>query len=678
MYGFAQLGTRLSGYLLEALGSQGSTLLNGLVSYWKLDELSGTRVDSVGSNNLTDNNTVGAVLRGPSGTVASFVGANSEYLSGSAIATSGSFSLAGWMYPNSGASSAIAGAGTSNWYLNSGYSSGFSGWFFDTVSGSVSTPVVVAPDSTWYYVVIAYDASTKKAKLSINGAAYVESDALANGVAYGTVFEFGRAGAYPATCKIGDIGTWSKVLSIPEITSLMNAGSAKKYADLTAAEKVGLVSYWNLDEPSGVRYDSHGANDLTDNNTVGNANSGPKGEVANLIAANTEGFTKTSFVFPASYTVAGWIKPGTTTLYPTLFHCAAGYPNTTQIAFYINDNSDQNPTHLALLVGDGSGYQQTTLNSLVPKGTYTFVAAKYDAATKKASLSVNGGAWTDGTALAGVRDATAATLNVGVGGTNGYFDGQMGRFGLWSAALDTTVLTSLFNLGNGKAYSDLTAAEKVGLVSYWDLSETSGNRADSHGTNTLTDNNTVGSVVNAGGAMHNAAASFVLGNNESLSYAGSLLKDMTSFTVAVWAALPGGGGGDIGSNFFMDWDAVNTYKYVMLLSRGPYSNAIYATRSSDGAAAQAIQAFVADGSFALYVAWYDAADKKVRLQINNGTVNESDAIAGTPFTAANDFRLGYLSPQKIDESAIWSRVLTADERTELWNLGKGKFYDFSQ
>ena len=36
----------------------------------------------------------------------------------------------------------------------------------------------------------------------------------------------------------------------------------------------------------------------------------------------------------------------------------------------------------------------------------------------------------------------------------------------------------------------------------------------------------------------------------------------------------------------------------------------------------------------------------------------------------------YLDGQ-IDEVAIWSRVLTADERAELYALGRGRYYDFS-
>lgn len=73
-----------------------------LVSFWKLDEASGTRYDSFGSNDLTDNNTVGqgtSITDGPYSTVADFVHANSEYLSkshNSGLSPTGSMTLTGW------------------------------------------------------------------------------------------------------------------------------------------------------------------------------------------------------------------------------------------------------------------------------------------------------------------------------------------------------------------------------------------------------------------------------------------------------------------------------------------------------------------------------------------------------------------------------------------------------
>ena len=51
-----------------------------LEAWWKLDEESGTRDDAHGSNDLSDNNTVGFTA-GKYSNAASFILANSEYLS---------------------------------------------------------------------------------------------------------------------------------------------------------------------------------------------------------------------------------------------------------------------------------------------------------------------------------------------------------------------------------------------------------------------------------------------------------------------------------------------------------------------------------------------------------------------------------------------------------------------
>lgn len=56
-----------------------STLLVGIFAHWPLDEESGTRYDTVDSNHLTDNNTVG-FASGKIGNAASFVASNGESL----------------------------------------------------------------------------------------------------------------------------------------------------------------------------------------------------------------------------------------------------------------------------------------------------------------------------------------------------------------------------------------------------------------------------------------------------------------------------------------------------------------------------------------------------------------------------------------------------------------------
>lgn len=80
-----------------------SALTNGLISYWKLDESSGTRADSFDSNPLRDNGASSIV--GIRNQAALFASAESDYLVGlnTASLNTGNipFSLAGWFYLNS-------------------------------------------------------------------------------------------------------------------------------------------------------------------------------------------------------------------------------------------------------------------------------------------------------------------------------------------------------------------------------------------------------------------------------------------------------------------------------------------------------------------------------------------------------------------------------------------------
>src|SRR3990167_7395409 len=72
----------------------------------------------------------------------------------------------------------------------------------------------------------------------------------------------------------------------------------------------------------------------------------------------------------------------------------------------------------------------------------------------------------------------------------------------------------------------------TGLISWWSLDEASGQRNDSHGSNHLTDNNT---VLSAAGKVGNAA-DFEKSNSEFLSIADNpnLSTGDIDFTIAIW------------------------------------------------------------------------------------------------------------------------------------------------
>ena len=67
--------------------------------------------------------------------------------------------------------------------------------------------------------------------------------------------------------------------------------------------------------------------------------------------------------------------------------------------------------------------------------------------------------------------------------SNYVFDGKIDSIGFWKRLLTTAEIDSLYNGGKGITSSDLTDSIKTNLISWWDLSESSGTRNDAIGTN---------------------------------------------------------------------------------------------------------------------------------------------------------------------------------------------------
>ncbi len=78
------------------------------------------------------------------------------------------------------------------------------------------------------------------------------------------------------------------------------------------------------------------------------------------------------------------------------------------------------------------------------------------------------------------------------------------------------------------------------------------------------------------------------------------------------------------------------------------------------------------------VAWHDAAADTINIQINNGAVDSIGTGGAGPSDTTATFQIGDIGlgsgnswNGRIDEVGIWKRVLTAQERADLWNNGLG-------
>lgn len=216
-------------------GSSVST--TNLVSFWKLTESSGTRYDSFGSNDLTDNNTVGQGTGNVYANCADLESTNTEYLeisdaSQTGLDVTGDFSFTAWVNLESeGTLNTVL----SKWADTALNNESYALYYFTTPDtfqwavhdGTGSTAVNASSaitTSTWYFVYCYHDATANEIGISINNGT-VATAAHSTGVADSTrSFIIGAfddaSGRWPFDGLIESVSCFSAVLSSEEVTAL--------------------------------------------------------------------------------------------------------------------------------------------------------------------------------------------------------------------------------------------------------------------------------------------------------------------------------------------------------------------------------------------------------------------------------------------------------------------------
>jgi hypothetical protein len=184
-----------------------------------------------------------------------------------------------------------------------------------------------------------------------------------------------------------------------------------------------------------------------------------------------------------SYTFSAWVNPSVSATQVIFGKFIGG---TYDYLFFLDST---NKVQLGVL---GSNL---TSSASVPLGQWSHVACTYDhAGGQTARVYVNG--QLSGT-LTSFPSATSTTaeFQIGARAAQILFTGSIGPCAMWKRALSASEITSLYNSGNGLNYADVQSAGlTTNLVSYWALNETSGSRVDAAGSNTLTNNGSVGTT----------------------------------------------------------------------------------------------------------------------------------------------------------------------------------------
>jgi len=216
-----------------------------LISYWDFEETSGTRADLVGTNDLTDNNTVGSGT-GINGTGAQFDSASSEYLSiADASQTDLDFaidtSINLWVYDDN---STYFGLFQHNYEDLTGYSqlldhasAGYMTWWTGSVSNTLpkeGNNAITLNNDEWSMFTITYDATSYELCHYIN-AVEVNCTTLGDAiedtsspVIIGAHYWTGTTQLYH-NGLIDEVSAFNIVLSQTDIDDLYNSGTGLFY-----------------------------------------------------------------------------------------------------------------------------------------------------------------------------------------------------------------------------------------------------------------------------------------------------------------------------------------------------------------------------------------------------------------------------------------------------------------
>lgn len=214
----------------------------------------------------------------------------------------------------------------------------------------------------------------------------------------------------------------------------------------------------------------------------------------------------------------------------------------------------------------------------------------------------------------------------------------------------------------------------TGLISYWKLDESSGNAADSVGSNPLTNN---GSCTYATGLINNSAQ-----NTSSGQYLGTTntlgLSQNSDFSVSTWINLTSEDtvDHDIWGMIFPGASGAN-WRILYEYNAGTRRLRLY--RNGSTTTFVDINGNIANGSWLHIGISYNGSTGAIKLYknyattatgTNTGTANEG---SNNEFTLLNSRGSGFASPLKgkQDETGVWSRVLSDTEFSQLYNSGSG-------
>jgi len=456
-----------------------STLPTSLISHWKLEELSGSRVDSHFVNTLSDISTVTSGT-GKIDTAADFEKDNSEYLDGgqgdgSILDVTGNLSIDAWFncesltanmpvvskYKTSGNQRAyllnVLSDGSVGFHVSS---NGQSGGLVSAVSGTGLVSI-----GTWYHLAGTYNPSTS-INVYINAAVTTNTTSIPASIFDSTEpFKIGNqwpvASASSFDGLIDEVNLWTKTLTSGEVTDLLAGGSGLPLGGNGMREN--LRFHWALNESSGDRGDFTPSDETMSDIATVTSTAGIQGNAATFVAANSEYLNNAggaNFALGTggeSFSISLWARfPDAT-------------PATSMDLIGVFDNGSNNRNYLCRLGTNGkidffisdNGTNAVSVEdtNVLSDNTWYHILCTYEASTA-IKIYIDAGTPTSNTTgiYASLSGPAATPCRIGARSTStpsNFMGGDIDEISIWEdRLLVASDATWLYKLGDGRAHSE--------------------------------------------------------------------------------------------------------------------------------------------------------------------------------------------------------------------------------
>lgn len=220
--------------------------------------------------------------------------------------------------------------------------------------------------------------------------------------------------------------------------------------------KLGLVSYWDFADSGNLGLDSHGSNNLTNNNAVTRV-AGPNltDFAGQFVAASLQSLSiadNATLDFAATdFTIASWAYfdsfPIGVTDQMNIFDKGDNY----SLAY----NKGYNPDRLGFYYINGATRDVISSVPTIALSTWYFIVCWYVESTKTLYIQVGDYIYaTEVEPVSPLANATQFTIGNRFTTTR-YMDGRISHVGIWNRALRDHEREYLYNQGDGRSYGDL-------------------------------------------------------------------------------------------------------------------------------------------------------------------------------------------------------------------------------